>query len=246
MAITVALIGGAASVIAANKGTQKAKGAPEFVMELSEKDLTKIVFIRYAPGFEKEKPCNNDGICDADERNWCSDCKSTIEEPTVAPCYDFLAKSKPRWNWLENYYYNDSALGSLSAIAVNTWENVPNTRDIFGNGLFGSYTWGVYDYNNSVSFANYPEEGVLGVTAIWFRGKNIYEYDIMYDTDYFPTGSFDLPTAVLHEMGHAAGLGDLYDTTCIDNVMYGYLSPGQVKTTPIGGDIIGLQTLYGN
>ena len=126
------------------------------------------------------------------------------------------------------------------------WESA-TSGDIFVQGLAGEYNWGVYDYNNAISFGNYSDPNVIAVTAIWFRGKNIYEYDIMFDTDYFPAGqeaSYDLESVTLHEMGHAAGLDDLYDSVCADQVMYGYYQ-GE-KTTLGSGDITGIQTLYGN
>ena len=223
------------------------KAPPESVAQLPESKLTKIVFIRYAPGFQKDKPCDKDGVCEPREnwKNCPNDCtKGNGEEPAPeTTCYGFLAGSKPRWNWLENYSYNDSSLLGPSASAVSTWENA-TSGDIFGDGLLGSYTWGVYDYINSISYGDYPEEGVIGVTAIWYRGKNIYEYDIMFDIDFFP-GSFDLPTVTLHEFGHGAGLGDLYDSDCVDEVMYGRLSEGEVKTDLRDGDIAGIQELYG-
>ncbi len=231
--VFLAMVG---TVVAKNVGAP-----PKFVpFQPPESQLTKIVLIRYAPGFQKEKPCDYDGICDPDERGWCDDCKGGKE--TESACYEFLAGSKPRWNWVEDYYYGDG-LGDVSAWATATWD-AATSATIFGSGYLGEYPWGTYDYINSISYGNYDDPNVIAVTAIWYRGKNIYEYDIMFDTDYFPgDGSVDLDTVALHEFGHAAGLGDLYDTVCEDEVMYGYYVG--IKHDLREGDIAGIQKLYG-
>lgn len=232
-----------------NKGTEKAESKSPAIEsnnivppQLSENELKKVVFIRYHPNFAKEKPCNNNGVCDKNEKGWCSDCKKT--EPTEpepsSNCYDFLTGSMPKWDWIENYYYSSSDLGQSSGTAAQKW-NVAAQTTVLGQGIPGTYAWGRYDNRNSVSYGDYAEEGVIGVTMVWYRGKTIYEYDIMYDTDFFP-GALDLDTVVLHEMGHAAGMGDLYSTECSDQVMYGIYRG--VKTELQEGDILGIQTLY--
>lgn len=239
-----------AGVVLASPGNKYGKALTPPFPQPAEKELQKVVFIRYVPGFEKEKSCDHDGVCDAGEKGWCADCKEGKEEPSPTPeptaCYSFLAGSKPKWNWVEDYYYATADLKTSSVRATGVWEEASASGDIFGEDLPGGGNWGVYDYTNSILYGNYPKDGVLAVTAIWFRGKNIYEYDIMLDDDYFPEGPYDLNTVVLHEFGHAAGLGDLYNSVCQDEVMYGYLSAGEEKHFLRPGDIIGIQTLYGN
>ena len=80
------------------------------------------------------------------------------------------------------------------------------------------------------------------MTAVWYRGQNIYEYDILFDENYFPGGGVDLDTVVLHEFGHAAGLDDLYNTACVSEVMYGIYDGIDLDLGP--GDIAGIQILY--
>jgi len=228
--------------------------APVPFPQLPESELTKIVFIRYAPGLEPI--CDGDHVCDPKEnwKNCPGDCPKGGEEPTPTACYAFLSGGKPKWNLVEPYVYNDLSLEGPSANAVNTWE-APVSGDIFGVGSYATgYDWGKYDYTNSATYGDYDDTGkcltsepcVIAVTAIWFRAKNIYEYDIMFDRDFFPeTGvwAYDLPTVTLHEFGHGAGLNDLYDTACSGNVMYGYYHGVDLDLGP--GDATGIQTLYG-
>lgn len=223
---------------------------PDFVKDLPESKLQKVVFIRYAPGKKPALTCDGDGVCEPREnfKSCPNDCPKNggEEPPEESACYGFLSGAKPKWNGVENYYYNDSGLGDSAALAVSTWE-APVGGDIFGYGIVGNYPWGEYDYVNSVSYGDYPDPAVLGVAAIWFRAKTIYEYDIMLDSDYFLTGdyNYDLDTVVLHEFGHAAGLDDLYDSACVEEVMYGRLGEGEIKDILQQGDITGIQTLYG-
>jgi hypothetical protein len=208
----------------------------------SEERLVKTVFIRYVPSFQKEKPCDYDGSCDAGEKGWCADCKENSSAEPTNSCYAFLSGAKPRWNWVEEYHY-EQGLEAVSKLATETWEGAVS-KEIFGEGSEGAFSWGVYDGANSISYGDYPEDGVIAVTAIWHRAKTIYEYDIMFDDEYFPgDGTTDLATVVLHEFGHGAGLADLYNTECQGEVMYGYY---QGEKTDLGeGDTKGIQALYG-
>jgi len=228
---------------------QSAGGQPS-LPQPKESELTKIVFIRYAPDRLPAKvSCDGDGVCESGENASCADCKGT-DEAVKTTCYAFLSGAKPKWPQAEPYLASSALLKSVSDVATSTWE-APVRKDIFlGTATIGSAPWGQYDFINSVSFGDYSEDGVLGVTALWYLSKTIYEYDIMLDTDFFPggqevAGSYDLNTVVLHEFGHAAGLGDLYDSACGNQVMYGYLDAGEVKLVLQSGDIKGITTLYG-
>jgi hypothetical protein len=139
--------------------------------------------------------------------------------------------------------------------------------------LFGTYTV-VYDATfdtdspddkNELLFGDYPEEGVIAVTVIWgyFYGppgqREIIEFDIMFDIDFSwgdagltseselgDTSIMDLQNIATHELGHAAGLADLYDDQASEQTMYGYATYGETKKRTLNtGDIAGIQALYG-
>lgn len=212
-----------AGVVFASSENKYGKAVTPPFPQPAEKDLQKVIFIRYAPGKEpkagKPKP-------------------SPTPQPTV--CYDFLSGAMPKWNWVEDYNYSND-LSRFSKRATDTWED-STSGDIFGSGTSGAGDWGVYDYKNSILYGNYSAPNVIAVTAIWFRGKNIYEYDIMFDRDWLPE-KVDLASVALHEFGHGAGLDDLYNETCSSEMMYGYYTVP--KTTLGPGDTLGIQTLYG-
>ena len=74
----------------------------------------------------------------------------------------------------------------------------------------------------------------------------------MFDTDWIwgdakvDASVMDLQNIATHELGHGAGLGDVYDTACSNVTMYGYSDYGETKKRDLEQpDIKGLQTLYG-
>jgi len=131
--------------------------------------------------------------------------------------------------------------------------------------LFGAYS---VDYSaswdddapdgaNELVFGDYPREGVIAITIVWgyFSGppglREIVEFDVMFDTDYawgdaaaLGGAVMDLQDIATHELGHGAGLGDLY--YCELETMYGYAFYGEtMKRDLYAGDIAGIQYLYG-
>ena len=54
----------------------------------------------------------------------------------------------------------------------------------------------------------------------------------------------DFENIATHELGHAVGLGDLYND-CTEETMYGYASYGETKKRTLeAGDITGIKKLY--
>lgn len=217
---------------------------------LNPPGLEKIVFIHYKKGFAKPP--------------WAGGGKGK-KEPK---CYEFLGKGV-KWKTLPVGYIidpdnpdglNESFVTSAMSAGAEEWDAYTSAE------LFGSYT---IDYNsswdsdapdgrNELLFGDYPQEGVIAVTVVWgyFSGppsmREIIEFDILFDTD-FTWGDATLNPAVMdlqniatHEIGHGAGLADLYETACANETMYGYSDYGETKKRDLNsGDIAGIQKLYG-
>ena len=59
------------------------------------------------------------------------------------------------------------------------------------------------------------------------------------------TTEMDFENIATHELGHAVGLGDLYDDKCSEMTMYGYASYGETNKRSLeDGDIAGIRALY--
>jgi len=264
IALTVLALSGVAVAIS-NQGAEKSK-AP---------DLEKIEFIHWKKDFAKP-PCDNDGICEPKlgENASCADCKNGEEEPPTATCYAFLGqygKTLLKWGKLPvSYVINPANPQGLDADFVTsavfnsaeTWDEATN-KELMNNAytVTSTATYGVQDYQNAITFGNYPTAGVIAVTTVWYNPatKTIVEFDVMFDTDWAwgdlgntesppveGATEMDLQNIATHELGHGIGLGDVYETACSAVTMYGYSDYGETqKRTLETPDITGLQTLYG-
>lgn len=228
--------------------------------------LEKRVFIHYA-----RPPCNNDNVCDADEKKSCGDCKAPTEEPDTT-CYGFIGNGV-KWRDLPQDYVIDpdnpdgmskSFITNTISVSASEWDSHT------GADLFDSYTiennasWDgdpgdSPDGRNELLFEDYPNDNVIAVTVTWgyFNGppwsRRIIEFDILFNTDFAwgdadnDNSLMDLQNIATHEIGHGIGLDDLYKGSCAEETMYGIGKEGETKKRDLAvGDIAGLQILYGS
>ena len=203
--------------------------------------LEKFVFIHYKKGYGKPPGTPGRG------------------SPTE--CYKLLGV---KWKAFPvNYVINPTNPQNLpvefvtSAISISaeTWDTATTSTELFGGySVDDTASAGVQNYKNEISWGNYPETGVIAATTVWYSpiGRKIVEFDIMFDTDWIwgdatiDSTKMDLQNIATHELGHGAGLGDVYDSACSAVTMYGYSNYGETqKRTLEQPDITGIQTLYG-
>ena len=188
-------------------------------------------------------------------------------------CYTYLSKGA-KWKNLEPWIMNTSntrgldggTVFSLMQSDINKWKdatdgNISNGSgvDILGNGSTTSEvlsSGSSADGQNEVYFAPISGNNAIAVTTVWgyFYGpassKELVEWDMVFDDADFnwsTTGAsdkMDFENISTHELGHAAGLGDLYNS-CTDETMYGYADNGETKKRDLNtGDIQGINNLY--
>ena len=185
-------------------------------------------------------------------------------------CYTYLARGA-KWRtpepWVVNPanirgLANDFVAGALGA-GIAKWEDaadglVGNASgvNILGEGTITSgllsADTSTPDGANEVYFADVAEPSAIAITIVWYTlvGKTLVEWDQVYDDvsyDWSATGEpgkMDFDNIATHELGHSAGLGDLYNS-CTEETMYGYANYGETKKRDLGtGDIAGINALY--
>ena len=77
------------------------------------------------------------------------------------------------------------------------------------------------------------------------------QFDIVFDIDFAwsasgEAGKMDLQNIATHELGHGAGLDDLYQSPAYRETMYGYSAYGEISKRDLYiGDKTGITKLYG-
>lgn len=212
-------------------------------------ELTKITFIHHKKSFAKP-PWAGGGSGKNDTK-----------------CYSVLAKGA-KWKNVEDYYVNTDNSDGLGSVFVDSTANVSVSEwnsnspvQIFGDGYVDntvSYDDTSVDGMNTMSFGSYPDGNVIAVTNVWgyFGGppqtRELVEWDMLLNTGSDWTWGdatvdnslMDLENIVVHELGHAAGLGHP-ESTCTEESMYAYSTEGEVKKRDLNaGDVAGLEELY--
>lgn len=143
--------------------------------------------------------------------------------------------------------------------AYSGWGGVsPNLFQVstqFSTKTYNDLAWtsDKLDGVNALVWGNYPTAGVIAVTILWYSPgtKTIVEFDIVFDIDYAwstsgEAGKMDLQNIATHELGHGAGLDDLYQDAAYRETMYGYSSLAETSKRDLyTGDKQGITKLYG-
>ncbi len=146
-------------------------------------------------------------------------------------------------------------IASKLSLSAETWDGATSS-ELFNDSytLDSSAAYGTQDFRNSIAFGDYADNNVIAVTSIWYtrKAKQIVEFDMLFNTRFswgdavLDPSKMDLQNIAAHEMGHAAGLDDIYSTSCSAVTEYGYSDYGETqKRTLEPPDITGLQAMYG-
>lgn len=229
-------------------------------------------FVKYKKDFVKPGTVCGNGICDPGENiNKCpEDCGGIPDDdPTdTSSCYSFISKGAG-WINAEPYIIDatnddgilDTTVMEIMEIGIQSWEEVAYGKNIIGEGQIVDFinesSIEIKNEKNEVIFGNISQEGAIAVTIVWgvFGGpppfREIVEWDMIFDEvdfDWSSTGEqgkMDFANIAIHELGHSMGMGDIYDTACSEQTMYGYATPEETKKTSLeDGDIAGIRELY--
>jgi hypothetical protein len=215
--------------------------------------LSKVTFIHYRRGFGKPPGTPGGG------------------KKKDSGYYDYIANGA-KWRTIEDYRLNlaceENVAGSLDQViedavlaGLSEWESAGGeSLEIFGDVVLdGTVTYedGAYRGYNTVSFGPYGDPNVIAVVTVWgyFGGKpsgrEIVEAHLLFN-DGFVWGDaalspevMDIQNIATHELGHCAGMGDVYEGLAAEETMYGYSENGELKKRDLyTGDIAGITKLY--
>ena len=238
--------------------------SPSIVLAKDEEDkgpLSKVTFIHYAKGHKPpEIPMNIIALARSNNKK---------PSPATNTCYAYIS-SGAKWKHTENYIVNwenkfalsESDITNAFSSGANEWDKEV-AFSIFGaqySDRTANFDFNSTDDKNVVMFGNYSDPGVIAVTNVWGyfygspRTRELVEWDMLLNNNFKwgvvdpsnPGNSvMDLQNIATHELGHSAGMGDLYDSNCSQETMFGYGIEGEtIKRDLNTGDIAGIKALY--
>ncbi len=169
------------------------------------------------------------------------------------------------WQWASTaipvpVWYNPGTSGKAPSAepaiqaAIGQWSSVTSAfRFTYAGttnaGISACIGEGTADGVNTIGFVQGIPAGILGQTCtLSGPDGHMIEFDMQINPDIDwgvanPIGAtqYDLASTVLHELGHAAGLGHTADSGA---VMYRSIGKGQMKRTLQPDDIAGLSAQY--
>jgi len=168
-----------------------------------------------------------------------------MQTTTTNPCYNTLGYKLVRgttWDVPDDgLLLPKDVVKTEVAAAMQKWEDAANYNiygDYASGGVgqirFASLDPGVVSYTFLVTSTKGKKISIVGFNTV----LNSY---YTWGTDGDPS-KMDLPSVLLHEMGHIAGMGEEY--SCDQDAMFIYIVPGEVKRSLGPDDIIGINTLY--
>ncbi|MBW2970653.1 matrixin family metalloprotease [Candidatus Woesearchaeota archaeon] len=225
-------------------------------------------------GHAKPTGCRDDGVCQGFEGPECVDCQIIPPEPDPDPdpveplCYGFMG-AKWNLNFIEGYRFSpvntqgldENALKITFENSIGEWEN----QEEYAQDFIGEFESSVVDGpdttstdgKNEVMFGTIRKPGVIAVTIVWATSFDdsgeIREWDMVFDQKDFAwsndatahPGMMDFQNIATHELGHAIGMDDVYESECNQQTMYGYARTNEIiKRDLAEWDIFGIEELY--
>ena len=158
--------------------------------------------------------------------------------------------AKSRTTYYVNPSGTDKALReSLVDAAAGVW-NVAGSGFRFEDGGVTS-SGKARDGRNVVSWANGLPDGVIGLSSSYYNGAGyLAEADVQFSNAFAwgtgapGSGTMDVESIALHEIGHWLRLLDHYMPADAGKVMYGYADEDEQKRGLAAGDIAGITWVY--
>jgi hypothetical protein len=162
---------------------------------------------------------------------------------------------------------SSEAKNAISA-AAETWDDATG-QELFNDNVIVSSRLNTdrYDYKNVHAWKYIPSSALAYARTYYYPsrlvvgadGKSYYkavESDVCYNTRYswstsgtdgtpYRGGAIDVQTVALHELGHTAGLGDIYGTELAADSSQIMNLYNDIQRTLGAGDTEGIQKLYG-